>query len=87
MATRNCILAWKIPWKSLVGYSPWDCKESDMTQAIEHACTAHNQVGENFVLLQSGLSMKNQETVLLEDALVTFSRGGAFFKTSTCFKG
>ena len=23
--------------RSLVGYSPWDCKESDMTEAVEHA--------------------------------------------------
>ena len=66
--------------KSLVGCSPWDRKESDTTQATERACTTHNQVGENFVLFQSGLSM------LLEDALVTFSRGGVFFKTPTCFK-
>ena len=30
MATHFSILAWKIPWiDSLVGYSPWDCKESD----------------------------------------------------------
>ena len=36
MATHSNILAWKIPWTvSLVGYSPWGCKESDMT---EHAC-------------------------------------------------
>ena len=25
--------------RSLVGYSPWGCKESDATQATEHACT------------------------------------------------
>ena len=25
--------------RSLVGYSPWDCKESDTTEATEHACT------------------------------------------------
>ena len=34
----------KIPWerewqKSLVGCSPWGHKESDMTEATEHACT------------------------------------------------
>ena len=23
--------------RSLAGYSPWDCKESDMTEAVEHA--------------------------------------------------
>ena len=35
MATHSSILAWRIPWKgSLVGYSPWGLKKSDMT---EHA--------------------------------------------------
>ena len=31
---HSSILAWKISWteRSLVGYSPWDCKESDMTE-------------------------------------------------------
>ena len=34
MATHSSILAWEIPWteKSLVGYSPWGLKESDMTE-------------------------------------------------------
>ena len=37
MAIRSSILAWKIPWtRSLMGYSPWGCKESNMTEAIEH---------------------------------------------------
>ena len=38
MATHTIILAWKIPWRrrSLVGYSPWGCKELDPT---EHAWT------------------------------------------------
>ena len=32
MAILSSILAWKILWtRSLAGYSPWDCKESDMT--------------------------------------------------------
>ena len=34
MATHSSILAWRI-----LGYSPWGCKESDMTEATEHACT------------------------------------------------
>ena len=30
METHSSILAWGIPWqRSLVGYSPWDCTESD----------------------------------------------------------
>ena len=33
MATYSSILAWRIPWTgSVVGYSPWGCKESDMTE-------------------------------------------------------
>ena len=35
MATHSSTLAWKIPWmRSLVGYSPWDCKESDKTERL-----------------------------------------------------
>ena len=35
MATHSSILAWKIPWtRSLVGYSPWGRKESDMTEQL-----------------------------------------------------
>ena len=29
MATHSSILAWRIP---SMGYSPWGCKESDMTE-------------------------------------------------------
>ena len=31
MTSHSSILAWKIPW-SLVGYSPWGHKESDMAK-------------------------------------------------------
>ena len=35
MAAHSSILAWKIPWtQSLVGYSPWGHKESDMTEQL-----------------------------------------------------
>ena len=33
MATHSSILAWEIPQRSLAGYSPWGCKESDTTEA------------------------------------------------------
>jgi len=42
MATHSSILDWRIPWipfltgefqRSLMGYSPWGHKESDMTEA------------------------------------------------------
>ena len=54
--TRQCTLvhsstlAWKIPWtEDLVGCSPWDCEESDMTErlhfhALEEEVAAHSSV-------------------------------------------
>ena len=42
MATHSNILAWKITWTekpSLVDYGPWGHKESDKTEAPEHAYT------------------------------------------------
>ena len=32
MATHSSVLAWRIPWRNLVGYSPWGRKESDTTE-------------------------------------------------------
>ena len=37
MATHCSILAWRISplgWRSLMGYSPWGHKESDMTKQL-----------------------------------------------------
>ena len=40
MATHSGILAWKIPeQRSLVGYSPWHHKESDITEHAPTKCT------------------------------------------------
>ena len=40
MAAHSSILAWKIPWtQSLVGYSPWGHKESDMTEQLHFLST------------------------------------------------
>ena len=36
MATHSSILAWKIPQRSLVGYSSWGYKESDMTKRLHN---------------------------------------------------
>ena len=39
MTTHSNILAWKIPWtKKPEGYSPWDPKKLDTTEATEHPC-------------------------------------------------
>ena len=32
MATHSSVLAWRIPQRSLAGYSPRGCKESDTTE-------------------------------------------------------
>ena len=38
MATRSSILAGKFHGqRSLVGYGPWGCKESDTTEATQHS--------------------------------------------------
>ena len=34
MTIHSSILAWRIPQRSLVGYSPWGCKESDTTERL-----------------------------------------------------
>ena len=40
MATHSSVLAWEIPWKtSMVGFSPWDCEESDTTEQLIRART------------------------------------------------
>ena len=41
MATHFIILAWRIPQTEECGelYSPWGCKESDITEVTEHAHT------------------------------------------------
>ena len=37
MASHSSILAWVIPWtESLVGTSPWGCKESDTTEQLTY---------------------------------------------------
>ena len=42
-ATHSSILAWRIPHgqRSLVGYSPWDRKESDMTERLSTGHIMH----------------------------------------------
>ena len=38
MATHSSILAWREfhGQRSMAGYSPWGCKESDMTEQLTH---------------------------------------------------
>ena len=40
METHSSILTWKIPWvEEAAGYSPWGCKELDMTEQLTHVAT------------------------------------------------
>ena len=40
MANHSSILVWEIPQtEEAAGYSPWDRKELDMSEATEHAST------------------------------------------------
>ena len=36
MAIHSSILAWKNPQKTLEGYSPWGCNESDTAEQLTH---------------------------------------------------
>ena len=42
MAIHSNTVAWKIPWRSLVGYSPWGHKESDTTELLHFHFQAYN---------------------------------------------
>ena len=43
MATHSSVLAWKIPWtEQLVGYSPWGCKELDLTKLFNSISFLNN---------------------------------------------
>ena len=53
MATHSSILAWRIPWTEEPGESPWRHKESDMTEATEHAHTRPRDTQVRPVLLAS----------------------------------
>ena len=44
MATHSNIPAWKIPWRSLVGYSPLGLKDSDATERLNHRNTTMQQL-------------------------------------------
>ena len=70
MAPHSSTLAWKIPWRSLVGYSPWGRKESDTTEPLHFtSCCTHPWQGrelhslcmcsgENTNIKKAGLSLK-----------------------------
>ena len=45
MAPHSSTLAWKIPWRSLVGCSPWGCEELDTTERL-HFHSSLSCIGE-----------------------------------------
>ena len=48
MATHSSMCAWRIPQtEEPVGYSPWGCKGSDMTEATERARTHMGALNKN----------------------------------------
>ena len=68
MATYSSILVWKIPWAEEPGglYSPWSCKESDMTERA-HICT-HVLLG-----LLRWLVVKNPPSSPGDEGICTFN--------------
>ena len=54
MTILSSILAWKKFYgqRSLVGYSPWGCKESDMTERLTHTGLFHRVISEVFTFLK-----------------------------------
>ena len=60
MATHSNILAWEIPQKILVGYSPWGCKELDTNERLNNN---NSNNGKN--LLDCFHSLKVHQTLLL----------------------
>ena len=43
MATHSCMLAWKIPWRILAGYSLWGHKEWGTTERAHTKCPLLNE--------------------------------------------
>ena len=40
VAINSSILAWRIPWRRLAGYSPWGRRESDTTERLTLSLTS-----------------------------------------------
>ena len=53
IAIHSSILAWRIPWSSLVGYSPWGRRESDTIEWLMHTQCINYFWGLVFVLLRN----------------------------------
>jgi len=63
MATHSSILAWNIPWtEELVDYSPWGCKELDMTEQLSTHTHTHTHT-------QGNKDTKTYEIISLEQLI------------------
>ena len=84
MASHSSILAQKIPWtEELGGYSPWDCKELDMTERAwiyvlpgDFAiCSGYNTISlldffsstETLKIISFGYFLRQQQQTFQED--------------------
>ena len=50
IATHSSTVAWRIPQRSLVGYSPWGRKDSDMSERLAQQ---HNDAGQLLFVIVS----------------------------------
>ena len=51
MATHSSTLVWKLPWmEELVGCSPWDSEESDMTERLHFSLSCFGEGNGNPLL-------------------------------------
>ena len=79
MGTHSSILAWKIPWteRSLMGYSPWGRKESDMTEWLTYILHFKTKVA-NLLFLREAAGKFNS-------VFSSWSRWLSYFGYSTNF--
>ena len=63
MGTHSSILAWRIPWaEEPGGLSPQCCRESDMTEATEHAHTHEMMVFTKLTVMIISWSQKSDQS-------------------------
>ena len=61
MVTHSSIFDWRIPWtEELVGYSPWDHKESDTPERLTLTNQSFNKAWGNLRVVNT-LSIKEAE--------------------------
>ena len=89
MAIHPSVLAWRIPWTgSLVGYSPWGCKESDTTEATQHSPAQHRVLaGSSFPIQEEGRTERTVKVSRTVICKVLVSLIQAFYTSYyICFK-